>query len=128
MAYDVEIRVGTKVDATPLEKLEKSFEDISERVEIAKKKMDTLDKSGAPKNSEAWKEAAEDFEKWSAELEKVSKEQQKLQEEQNKTTQSLNYFKREIEKYKDILDDLKSDDKYYGDEEYDTAYASLKRL
>lgn len=121
MSYDAEIRIKTKIDSEPVKELGKDIDSVSKRAQNAKDRMDSLDKAGVPHTAAAYREAAADLKKWSAELEGI-------QNAQKGASDSMNYFRRETERYKAVLKDLESNGKYFGDEEYDQAYASLKRL
>lgn len=125
--YDAQIRVNTKIDNAKFisgaEKVEHSLEEIEERAKNAKERMDALDNAGAPKSSEAYKQAAKDLEKWNTELEKLSINQDKAPAD---TSGHYNDLRVEVEEYSNALKELESQGQYFGDSEYDKVYLYWK--
>jgi len=125
--YDAQIRVNTKIDNTKFisgaEKVEHSLEEIEKRAGNAKERMDALDEAGAPKSSDAYKQAARELEKWNTELEKLSVNQDKTPVD---TSGHYNDLRVEVEEYSNALKELESQGQYFGDSEYDKVYLYWK--
>lgn len=116
--YDGFVKIKYDIDTKDANR---SIDDISKRVENLREAKESLEKAGAPKNAKVYVDTVAELEKWEKELAVITQEQKKAAE-------SANYFKREIEKYKNTLKELEDSGKYFGDAEYDRAYAALKRL
>lgn len=116
--YDGSVVIHTGLETKDLEK---QFSDIAAKAENLKKKLSALEAAGIGAENKEYQKTAEELENCEKALDEISKQQKKAGE-------SANYFKREIEKYKTALKQLEGSGKYFGDEEYDEAYAALTRL
>ena len=119
--YDIDTKDAEKAQQDFGEKTKQSAEELAEKIEILKKKKEALEKIGVPKDAKIYEETAR-------ELERLEQELVKVQAEQKKAAESSNYFKRELEKYQQTLKELEGKGLYFGDEEYDRAYAAMERL
>lgn len=124
--YDASIRVSTKVDNRELKNLQEDFDDLSDRAEIAKKKVDALDEMGVSHASEAYRQATKDLEKYTAELEKIKANQKGTPEETHISDGHWNQLRIDVEEYAKSLKELEGQGKFFGDEEYDKVYLYWK--
>lgn len=132
--YDTSIRVSTKVDNSGLKDTEKEIEDIKDRLESAKKRADALEDAGAI-DTEAYKEAKRDVEKWTEALDKNIVKQKEAAKAAldvsqtsmaTKTRGDFNSLSDVVEDYETRLKYLRDQGLGLGDEEYDKLYIAWK--
>jgi len=107
---------------------EKSIGDIKKGLDNAKTKVKDLEKMGAV-NTDAYKQAKADVDKWTAALEKNAKTQKEaagVSDGDHESTSSSNDMRADVEKYAESLKELESQGKYFGDEDYDKVYVKWK--
>ena len=83
--YDTSIRVSTKVDASELDKVAKTFRDIEGNADNAKDKVDELDKSSSEVNADGYKEQSKELEKINTQLDKNIKKQKEAVQAQTES-------------------------------------------
>ncbi len=135
--YDTSIRVKVKTDNSALEDTERGIDEVKERLEEAKKKADALEDAGAI-NTEAYKEAKSDVEKWTAALDKNIQKQKEAAKAVTETPDSdvsgsvpqtkgdFSSISDEVEDYATRLKYLRDQGLGFGDEEYDQLYIAWK--
>lgn len=125
--YDASIRVSTKVDNRELKNLQEDFDDLSDRAEIAKKKVDALDEMGAPHASEAYRQATKDLEKYTAELAEIKEKLKGTSGEiPDEASEHFNYLKQNLKDVSNTLSELQKKGMFFGDLDYDKIYVAWK--
>lgn len=136
--YDTSVRVVTKVDNSGLHETEKGIEKIKDRLEEAKKRAEALGEAGAI-DTQAYKEAQKDVEKWNEALDKnIAKQKEaakaaaeipQTSDVQDSTPQTKGDFSSlsdTVEDYETRLRHLRDQGIGFGDKEYDDLYVAWK--
>lgn len=105
--YDASVRVIVKSDNSGLKETEKGIEEIKDRLEDAKKKADALEEAGAI-NTEAYKQARQDVEKWTEALDKnIAKQKEVANTKQGTPDYRSAWTEKEEERIDSILEKIK---------------------
>lgn len=136
--YDTSVRVVTKVDNSGLQETEKGIEQIKDRLEEAKKKAEALEEAGTV-DTQAYRDAKKDVEKWNDVLDKNIAKQKEVAKAVTETTSSsssqvsvpqtkgdFSSLSDTVEDYETRLKHLRDQGFGFGDKKYDELYVAWK--